>query len=413
MIRNDAFPFLVVCIWLLPFASFQFLPFGIPLYPIEIVLLIASPFLLNGGIREVFGVPVARKIALFSVILLGGALLSYMTHPYTLTGLGQIKSFFLMPMIFWVLMTPLVGDLDHRQRVFQHLRLMFTWAAVVALLDGFSGGFTYDHRLSAWFDSPNLLAIFFLPGVIPWWVHLLSEKIVRVSDAFSWLAVTTVFLLTQSYGAFGAAVVAGVSFLWISRGHVSRKPLLWRMATFTLILAGLGLFFGGGAAVEKWDMLVSGNERSSLSSRLMIWRSAVRMIQDSPWTGIGPGRFQSVYLEYQQFYPPYLEWAVPHPHNLFLAVWLASGVIGVLAGVWLCIFLFRFLKRIPTKEERALMAALFLGLFVSGLFDVPYFRAEFCFMFWLALALFTGMFSCKSLPQSITVTIKQETLLAD
>jgi O-antigen ligase len=124
----------------------------------------------------------------------------------------------------------------------------------------------------------------------------------------------------------------------------------------------------------------------------MIWHSAIRMIRDSPFTGIGPGRFQSVYLEYQRFYPPYLEWAVPHPHNLFLALWLSSGIIGVSASIGLCVFLFRSLREIPRKKERALMTALFLGVFVSGLSDVPYFRAEFCFIFWLELALFSGIF---------------------
>ncbi len=304
-----------------------------------------------------------------------------------------------MPMILWVLATPLLSDSNHRQRVFWHLRLMFSLAAVAALLSGFFGGFTYDYRLNAWFDSPNLLAIFLLPGVIFWWAHLFTDTTIRIWQVLSWLVMTAVFLLTQSYGAFGALVIAVASYVWISRGQVSRKHPLWMMVLCTIILVIAGLFFGGEAAMEKWNMVMSGNERSSLSSRAMIWRSAVRMIQDSPWTGIGPGRFQTVYLEYQRFYQPYLEWAVPHPHNLFLAIWLASGITGVLACVWLSIFLFRSLRQIPMGNERALLTALFLGIFVSGFFDVPYFRAEFCYILWLELALFSGTLSCDVSPK--------------
>ena len=391
MARNNTFFILIACIWLLPFASIQFLPFGIPLYPLEIALLVSSPFLFPLEIGKIFRVPIVRKVALSSLLLFFGVLISYMSHPSTLTGLGQMKSFFFFPMVFWLVMTPFLGTRIRRERVFWHLRQMFALVALSALGSGLFQGLTYDHRLSAWFDSPNLLAMFLVPGAILWGVQILSGERVRVSELLSWFVVNGTLLLTQSYGALMSVLIALVFSMWISREYLFRRQLLVKAAVGLLVISGC-IFVNSRQGFEKLDALIQGNERSSFSSREMIWRSALKMVQDSPLTGIGPARFQSVYLEYQRFYPPYLEWAVPHPHNLLLAIWLSSGIVGVCASIWLCVSLFYALKRVPIKKEKALLGALFLGVFVSGLLDVPYFRAEFCFVFWLESALLTGVF---------------------
>jgi len=393
MIKNNPLFIVIACIWLLPFASVQFLPFGIPLYPIEIVLLIASPFLFTKELYKIFDVRFIRKIALFWLILFGGTGISFLLNPETLTGLGQLKSFFFFPALFWFFVTPVVDNLQCRNQVLLHLRWMFLLVAILAVFSGFFHGLTYDSRLNAWFDSPNLLAIFLLPGTILWSAFLLTErKKTSWLDDISWLVVMGAFLATQSYGSFLAAFLTGMVFLWVSREYAPWKGLELKIMIVGILLIGGLVFVNGGKGAEKWTSFITGDERSSFSSRKMIWSSAIKMVQDSPVTGIGPGRFQSVYLEYQRFYPPYLEWAVPHPHNLFLAFWLSSGILGALASIWICFFLFSSLKNIPQRKERALLGALFLGLFIVGLFDVPYFRAEFCFLFWLELALLSGMF---------------------
>ncbi len=392
MIANKPFFVLLVCIWLLPFASVQLLPFGIPLYPIEAVLLVASPFLLERRIRNIFQTRITRNIFIFALILCGGIIISFLSNPETLIGLGQIKSFFFFPILLWLVATPILSEFECRKRVFWHLRWMFLATAVCAATSVFFGGLTYDYRLSAWFQSPNLLALFLLPGVILWWAYMLLKERIFVYEGIFWAIMTGVFVATQSYGAFVAAFAAILSFLWISRAYVLWKRPVFKIMLIGLLLIGTGIFLGGGGAgITKWTLLITGDERSSLSSREMIWRSAWKMIQDSPVFGIGPGRFQEVYLEYQRFYPPYLEWAVPHPHNLFLSFWLSSGIFGVFSIVWLCLFLFYSMRQISCKTEKALIGALFLGVFVAGLWDVPYFRAEFCFVFWLTLALFSGM----------------------
>ena len=134
--------------------------------------------------------------------------------------------------------------------------------------------------------------------------------------------------------------------------------------------------------------------RSSLESRLMIWQSAWTIIKDHSLIGIGPGMFQKYYLDYQAKFPPYLEWAVPQPHNIFLAFWLQTGLLGLIGFIWL---LFRFFEsvtpnrsdtpqKISKKLSLVLMAAM-IYILIHGLVDTPYWKNDLSIIFWLLIAL--------------------------
>jgi O-antigen ligase len=119
----------------------------------------------------------------------------------------------------------------------------------------------------------------------------------------------------------------------------------------------------------------------------MIWQSAGKILEDNPTWGIGPGNFQEKYLEYQKYYPPYLEWAVPHPHNLYLAFYLYSGILG-LAAFLLSIFF--WLKKIMAqkKEATVLVALGIIAYFLlHGMVDTTYFKNDLAVIFWLAFFL--------------------------
>ncbi len=325
-----------------------------------------------------------KLIVLFAGLLLLGTLFSYGAHP-SLAGLGQVKSFFLFPMLLYLFVVTALQGKDI-PRVLKHWRYMLLFAATGAILFGLSDGFTYDHRLRAWFDSPNLLALFLLPGAVLWWSEAVVSPRQRIGTWAAWLIVMMALFLTRSYGAVSAALVAMAAFVWIMRGYVPLASLFSRkLLLIPLMLLLVFMSLEGGT--DKWAMLADLHERSSLESRLMIWKAATQMVIDQPFFGIGPGRFQEVYLAYQVYYPPYLEWAVPHPHNIWLAFWLSSGLLGVAALVWLIGSVILFARPYAVGTKKSLLLAILLSFFVAGFLDVPYFRAEFCYAFWLTLAL--------------------------
>jgi len=124
--------------------------------------------------------------------------------------------------------------------------------------------------------------------------------------------------------------------------------------------------------------LVAGREDSSNNFRMNVWSSALKMIQDRPWIGIGPGNtaFNLIYPLYQQpkfnalsAYSIPLEWLVE------------AGIPGLLCGAGL------FFSGMATglaqwRSQGTLVlpalaaVAAFAGLAVQGLTDTIFFRPE-------------------------------------
>ena len=132
--------------------------------------------------------------------------------------------------------------------------------------------------------------------------------------------------------------------------------------------------------------LATRDERSSFSSRIMIWKSSIKILKDNWVVGIGPGNFQETYLQYQKYSPPYLEWAVPYPHNIFLAFWIQAGIIG-LVGFLLLIssWFWKVLKNKKPQDENLRCAVLGVMFYIllHGLVDTTYFKNDLAVIFWL------------------------------
>lgn len=381
----------------LPFAQVKAVFLGLPIYISEGFVLAAIFLFVAGVFRKQCTFRGADLVSVWFILFLNlfllGAWLSFLYNPQTFTGLGMLKSWFAFPLLYAFLWLQ-VGEEGDRKRILLAWlgALVLTAAASLAYL--VLGKVTYDGRLSAWYGSPNYLAIFLSPGVlIAFYLH-------RISGSFLprfFFVLSAMFLLfalyqTHSYGVWGALAVAGI-FFGLSCKQEGKSRFKATTLTFLAVAMVGGAFFFFEKDTDKWQDLVSFDERSSLASRMMIWRSAERMIEDSPLLGIGIGRFQEVYLEYQQYFPPYLEWAVPQPHSLYLALWLQTGLIGLIGFIGMVTVWFREQwKRVRTASSderffRLLCIALLLLYLVYGLTDTPYFKTDLASAFWTVLVL--------------------------
>lgn len=417
-IRNNlSFALLILTVFLLPVAQIKTEVWDLPIYAPEWAVLGAfGAFLWQFwplfSQKERMYFP-DRLMSLGVLFFLLGAILSFVNSPFSLTGLGMIKSWFFFPALFGALLWYQLQE-SNRLRI-----LLVSWffslcgTALWSLKFFFGERLTYDGRLAGQYDSPNFLAYFIAPGIFLA-LYLLFEAKERVSKRIFMVFVPigtglviigSVIFLTRSYSAWVASLAALLVFFlrlfWISSvfskkasliSLIMKEKLLF-LPLFLCIVAGSFFFLDQGS--EKWQALAQHDDRSSLSSRLMIWQSARMIIGDHPVFGIGVGRFQEEYLAYQRFFPPYLEWAVPEPHNFFLALFLATGILGVF-GFFLSIgrlgYLFvrsAFFQDV-SQEKRffgALILALWTLFFVYGIADTPYFKTDLAYSFFLLTAL--------------------------
>ena len=405
---------------LLPITHLKLIIFSVPLYSVEIPILTALLVYVYGWRQKTFS-PFSRinfrnSFAIGITLFFFGAMLSFFANPFSLTGLGMLKTWFVFPLValwLWLETDPETRDLE---RILAAWLGVTTVGACVSLFFFFQGALTYDGRLAAWYASPNHLAFFLAPGVLLAW-HFLSSlpRANRyLQKSFLWLSLTALIFaifFTRSYEMWGGILAALFVFLLLDTVAFPSWHKKIAAALLCLGIFSTLVFFESGS--EKWRSLAVLKERSSLASREMIWQAAASIIADHPLFGIGIGRFQETYLTYQQYFPPYLEWAVPQPHNLYLAVWLQAGAVGLFGFFLLMVAWFRGMLALVrsgdehSKKMSALLIATLALYGIVGLADTPFFKTDLAFAFWFLVAFGIGLQNKqkKALKQGLITTI--------
>lgn len=401
---------------LIPFEGARLVFFGVPMYFVEITTLgcgmvlaamLYSRYRKNDRAAYSALLP-PRHMTIGIFTLLGGVTLSILTalpesalcplsSEKLLTALGILKSWFLFPIFFGYTIFLI------SQRYFSRDNILFIFAISFlpfflysSLMWLFGSYTTYDGRFESTFNSPNAFAMLLTPILILSWYFLRTQR-TSFWFFFFFLLIFLLFL-THSYSAWLATCIA---LLFFEATHQRPTPKTLGM-TFGIATFFLALFCFTYGNTPRFEHFFSLDSRSSFASRVIIWQSAGKMLIDSPVFGIGPGNFQSCYLAYQQFFPPYLEWSVPEPHNIFLAFWLGSGIIGLIS---FCFLIFAWLQHIAisiSKTENPsvpwIFTALMIAFLVHGLFDTPYWRISLSYLFWIIF--FLGIAPEKHTPTS-------------
>jgi len=314
--------------------------------------------------------------AILSLIL--GAILSAAFNNNLIHELSIIKSWFILPIIFGFI--AVIEFKNEKNKILSAIFYSALWVSIVGFFYWLTGNLTYDHRLKAFFLSPNHLAMFIAPGIIIG-AHLLQSALGkrRIFFALAIFLITLVLFFTHSYANWLAIPIALLIYFFAANKN---KKI------FLLVIAIMSAFVLLESNSEKFKDLINFSERSSASSRIIIWQSAVKIIKDNWIQGIGAGNFQEKYLQYQKYFPPYLEWAVPQPHNLFLAFWLQTGLLGFLSFLILLTEIFRKIffslrSKIKNKKEIIIYLSFFIYLIIAGLFDTPYWKNDLSLIFWI------------------------------
>ncbi len=328
-----------------------------------------------------------RLIIFFTLLIIFGCLLSIWHNGFSPRSFSIFIQWILLPAIFgFFAAINLQNKESQLDTILLSLFVSTTFVSAIALSYAILGIFTYDSRLKAFYESPNHLAMYIMPGVFLGTYFFIKAKKEDLLDKSLLYSILTVFIiitltLTKSAGAMIAVLFSlPLAFFFIRSGLFRYTARLILLFGFTFLLS-LSLF-----SATQITYLSHVPERSSLASRFMIWQSATKILLDNPLYGIGPGNFQAKYLAYQKYFPPYLEWAVPEPHNLYLAFWLQTGLLGFIGFILLVLLVLKSLA-FKTKQKNALLAWTLLGIFVAllmhGLIDTPYWKNDLAFVFWI------------------------------
>lgn len=189
-------------------------------------------------------------------------------------------------------------------------------------------------RLQFPFEHHNRTAFFAMCALF----LSVAGRWVRIRPAATWLAVAAAFtcmLLTLTRGAMLAAgagaVVFAIGTIWISLGD--RRLFRGVVLTVVAVAVVLGLTWAilPGRYKARLQQVTTTESytpglKTTMGSRMIVWREALRMIAARPLSGYGYGyeSFERIFLK---VYPNALELGgTPHAHNQWLETAAESGV---------------------------------------------------------------------------------------
>lgn len=370
--------------------------------------------------------------ALFSLIITSSEIL--MINGETVffgmkTALGILKGWIIAPILMFLLLLLFIDD---NEKVVT-MTDIYTVSAVLLSLWGvfqlLSGVYvTPDARVSGPFDSANYLALYIGPAVTYvlirlshvmcpleelekhsfWKIPTLRNKVpMEKPETFllmvALLVLVPVLVATKSYGAMIAVGVALFLYFVLAvrefRLKIGKEGFPWKF--FAGIIVVIAIFAGitYNADPVKWNSVFAFDDRNSSSVRLEVYQISGELIWDNWFTGIGMGQYPAYYqLEARDIlgHDPY-EWNMLHPHNLFIAMWLNMGLLGLIAFVWI---LYLAVKRVwPViggfayreiehgAKIRVVGMIMLIEILVHGLLDTPFFKNDLALLFWLVIAI--------------------------
>ena len=317
-----------------------------------------------------------------------------------ITSAGIWKGWFVLPLLFFIIVLSEIKNKKQVQKIILSLFFSGLWVSLISLFYFFSHNLTYDGRLKAFYESPNHLAMYLSPILILslYLYFVFNKKIIKFLLFTAHCPLLIALYLTCSYGAWiGLAVslfflLVAVKYCQTSLDFSKKRKNIYCL--FAIIFLVILSFFAFQANSQKFQEMLD-LSYPSISSRVAIWQSAWEITKNHPLNGIGPGLFQKYYLEYQSIFELYPEWAVPQPHNIFLAFWLQTGLIGLIGLIWL---LFKFFRTglkslfiIHDSLSIILMAAMICVL-THGLIDTPYWKNDLSVVFWLIVVMAINIF---------------------
>ncbi len=380
--------------------------FGIPTTVLELMIYMLfliwfikkSKILISKSeIRKNFQIPNPKSPNLISkiqypiLLIFLGATLSTIFSSEFLVSAGTWKAYFLNPLLLFLVIINVLKTKKQIKYLLSALGLSGILVGIISLGYYLSNNLTFDGRLKAFYLSPNHLAMYLAPCLIAIFYLLLTTKnrLKKLLWTIGIILLVVVLYLTYSYGAWIGILGSFLFlvFLIIKYLKLSIKKVLL-CCSITLLLFFV-LFFSQYQS-EKFQGLF--DSRSPLVSRLIVWKVSWEIAKDHPLLGVGPGMFQKYYLEYQKYFPLYLEWAVPQPHNIFFAFWLQTGILGLIGFLWLLILFFKkgfqLIKVSGFKfQVSGILMLIMLYILIHGLIDTPYWKNDLAVIFWLIIGL--------------------------
>ena len=238
-------------------------------------------------------------------------------------------------------------------------------------------------RVISTFDNPNILAEYLLLTIpITFALFYNSNGLVKKLLYLTGGALQVFCILfTYSRGGWIGLLLAMLIFAVF----IDRKLLI------LYAIGGIGvLALNPQGIITRVSTIISMEDTSNLY-RISLWKATINMIKDFWLNGVGLGMdaYKSVHQHYM-----IQGAAAAHSHNLYLQIFVESGIFGIIGFLVLVFNSLRMnltilVKGMEIKTKRIALAAFasIVGVLIHGLVDYIFFSEKIIFMFWIIISI--------------------------
>ena len=218
------------------------------------------------------------------------------------------------------------------------------------------------------------------------------------------------FALMQSRGALlSLLLMIGLYFAFVARGNIVKRLIAFLTVAILVFGTNVGISFAASkyitssrATVFNFDKTTKISDNASSSSevanelhliettpsgRTHIWKNALKMGSVKPVFGYGVRNVPNYYSQYFSKYEIQNSLIGGNFHNIFITVFVSSGIVGLVAFMMLLGYIIqRFVRYlfISKKNSDKLVMILFFGMLLGQLFEsqIMYSTNFINIMFW-------------------------------
>jgi hypothetical protein len=248
-------------------------------------------------------------------------------------------------------------------------------------------------RVTAFFSSPNAVGLYLAPVamlllLIIWKKSKERGLIFWLLNIVCLLSLAAIFF-TKSQGTWVGLAAGVLVFLFF----VGYKKV-------ALAMAVLGIIFSLVTPSMRQAVLF---QDQANQNRLRLWGYSWEFLSRSPQNFIlGAGVRQFFRKVQKPYYDKIVMERLIYPHNIFINFWTEIGLPGMLAAVTILGYIFYLANKIRKSDKLA--GAVLLGaltvLVAHGLVDVPYFKNDLAFLFWIIISFvlieYENIYFCKT-----------------
>ncbi|OGH58654.1 MAG: hypothetical protein A2725_03065 [Candidatus Magasanikbacteria bacterium RIFCSPHIGHO2_01_FULL_33_34] len=329
-----------------------------------------------------------------SGLFLIGATISIYTSINLKSALGEWKAFYIEPFLLFIILITHIKTNKQIQNILSAIVLCGLATSILAIYQHFTGWMVpWDFwenrntfRVTGWYSFPNGVGLFLAP-IYPLAIYLFQNKwslLKKEKNNLNYLIliISLLFIIFSPLAIFFAKSTGGLIGIIASIGLLL---LIWQKSRkFILVFGIISLLIIIFMPTNSLKQELLMQDRSG-QIRLDMWAETIEFLKDNPIKGAGLASYKTLIYPYR--IDKWIE-VFHHPHNIFLTIWVNTGIIGLFGFTWIIVWFYRVgLMNLKKDKLIIFLLATITAFTTTGLVDSPYIKNDLAIFFWILPAL--------------------------